>query len=112
MDAKFPPLNWDEFSRDLIVARHFSKLVGVYSLEGCVRQGFIPRLKTMDWNQQVVIPGDSVRKAGGFRKFLFALLWVGSHFLYVVVGFLLVMAWLVRLIVRWRRRKRAARMAR
>jgi hypothetical protein len=112
MDAKFPPLNWDEFSRDLIVARHFSKLVGVYSLEGCVRQGFIPRLKTMDWNQQVVIPGDSVRKAGGFRKFLFALLWVGSHFLYFMVGFLLVMAWLVRLIVRWRRRKRAARMAR
>jgi len=110
-DAKFPPLNWEEFSRDLIVARHFSKVVGVYSLEGCVRQGFIARLKTMDWNQQVVIPGDSVRKAAGFRKFVFAVLWVGSHFLYFVVAFLLVTAWLVRLIVRRRRRKRAARMA-
>src|SRR5215469_658321 len=34
MDAKFPPLSWDEFSRDLIVARHFSGMVGVYNLDG------------------------------------------------------------------------------
>jgi hypothetical protein len=55
MDAKFPPLNWDEFSRDLTVASHFSRIVGVYSLEGCVRQGFLPRLKALDWGQTVTI---------------------------------------------------------
>ena len=50
-NAKFGPLNWDEFSRDVTVASHFSQTVGVYNLEGCVRQGFLPRLITMDWNQ-------------------------------------------------------------
>lgn len=32
------PLDWDEFTRDLIVASHFSKHIGIYDLEGCVRQ--------------------------------------------------------------------------
>ena len=50
------PLDWDEFSRDLIVASPYSRQLGVYDLEGCVRQGFLPRLKTMDWNKSVVIP--------------------------------------------------------
>ena len=47
-DARLPPLDWDEFPRDLIVAAHFARTVGVYSLEGCVQQGFLPRLRTMD----------------------------------------------------------------
>src|SRR5579863_10129932 len=38
------PLDWNEFSRDLIVASHFSRIVGVFNLEGCVRQGFLTRL--------------------------------------------------------------------
>jgi hypothetical protein len=110
-DAKFPPLNWDEFSRDLIVARHFSKTVGVYSLEGCVRQGFMPKLKTLDWNERVAIPAKSVGKAAGFRKFVFLVLWVGSHIVYIVLALLLGIAWLVRFIVLRRRRKRAMRLA-
>ena len=109
-DAKFPPLDWDEFSRDLIVARHFSKTVGVYSLEGCVRQGFMPKLKTLDWNERVVIPAESVGKAAGFRKFVFLVLWVGSHIVYIVLALLLGIAWLVRFIVLRRRRKRAVRL--
>ena len=109
MDAKFPPLNWDEFSRDLIIARHFSRRVGVYSLEGCVRQGFIPQLKTMDWSRKVVIPNKSVGKAAGFRGFVFALLWVGSHLIYFALAFLLAIAWLLRFIVRRRARKRATK---
>jgi hypothetical protein len=107
-DAKFPALTWDEFSRDLIVAHHFSTEVGVYSLEGCVRQGFISRLKTMDWNRAVVIPAASVRRAARIRKFIFAVVWFGSHLIYFVVAFLLAIAWLVRFIVRRRKRKRAS----
>jgi len=111
MDAKFPSLNWDEFSRDLIVARHFSRRVGVYSLEGCIRQGFISRLKTMDWNQQVVIPDRSVGKAAGFRGLVFTVLWVGSHIIYLAIAFMLVLTWLARMLVRRGARKRAARRA-
>ena len=111
MDARYPPLNWEEFSRDLIVAHHFSPTVGVYSLEGCVRQGFMPKLKAMDWTQEVVIPGAAVKKGMQVRHGVQAILWLASHLLYFVVVFLLVFAWLVRVIVRWRRRKREARIA-
>ena len=110
VDAKYAPLNWDEFSRDLIVARHFSKTVGIYSLEGCVRQGFMPKLESLDWNQRIVIPAKSVGKAAGFRKFVFLVLWVGSHIVYIVLAVLLAIAWLVRFIVLRRRRKRAMRL--
>lgn len=105
-DAKYPPLTWEEFSRDLIVARRFSPVIGVYSLEGCVRHGFISRLKSMDWNQPVLIPQASVQKAAKFRKGLHIVLWVGAHIIYFSVALLLSLAWLLNLIVRlWKRRR-------
>jgi len=108
-DAKYPPLNWEEFSRDLIVAHHFSPIVGVYSLEGCVKQGFIPKLKTMDWTQAVVIPAESLKQAAQAKNGIHAVLWLGSHSIYFIVAFLLVFIWVVRMIVRWRKRKRVIR---
>ena len=68
LDARFPPLDWDEFSRDLIVASHFSRVIGVFSLEGCVHQGFLPRLKTFNWSQSVTVPADSITKVRRFRR--------------------------------------------
>lgn len=107
MDAKFPPLNWDEFSRNLIVARHFSRLVGVYNLDGCARQGFIPRLKTIDWSEPVVISAEAAGKAKRLRRLIFVLLWLAAHMIYVGLLFLLMAGWLVRLIVRRRGRRLA-----
>lgn len=83
------PLDWNEFSRDLIVASHFSGRIGVYDLEGCIRQGFLPRLLTMDWNESVEIPAASVRRAARFGFLVRSGLWIGSNFLYLfAVGFL------------------------
>lgn len=108
-DAKFPPLDWDEFSRDLLVARHFSSgMVGVYSLDGCVRQGFIARLKTLDWNQEVVVPAVSVRKAARIRRVVYAVLWFSSHIIYFAVAFFIGIVWLLSWLVK-RRRRRSAR---
>lgn len=106
LDAKYPPLTWEKFSRDLRVAHHFSRRVGVYSLEGCVRFGFIPRLKTMNWSEPVTIPGQSIQQATGFRTLVRVVLWVASRLVYFVVALLLVSAWLVRTGVRWWRRRR------
>jgi hypothetical protein len=111
LDAKYPPLTWEKFSRDLRVARHFAPVVGVYSLEGCVRQGFMPRLRTMDWSEPVVISAASVEQATQFRFAVRAVLWIASRLLYFVAALLLVFTWLVRMIVRWRRRRRATRRA-
>jgi hypothetical protein len=106
-DTKNPPLNWEEFSRDLIVAHHFSNVIGVYSLEGCVHQGFMSKLKTMDWTQAVVIPAASIKLSAQSTKGIHSVLWVGSHLLYFIVAFILLGTWLVKVIVRWRRRKKA-----
>jgi len=95
------PLDWDEFSRDLIVASHYSRQLGVYDLEGCVHQGFLPRLKTMDWNKSVVIPAESVRRAEHLGLILRAVLWTSSHILYLIGATLALCAWFV-----WRRRVR------
>ncbi|MGA7635615.1 MAG: hypothetical protein WCB00_01715 [Candidatus Acidiferrales bacterium] len=95
-------LDWSRFSRDLTVAGHFSHLIGVYNLEGCVRQGFLPRLKTMNWSQSVTIPAVAIRAANRRLRILRLVLWISSHLLYLVVFLVLVIALIAW---RWRIRK-------
>lgn len=104
-DPHFVPLNWDEFSRDLRVANHFSlsHAIGVYNLEGCVRQGFLSRLKTVDWSESVTIPAEAVRKATQLRARIQAVLWIVSHLLYFLAVFLIAVIWII---ARWRNRRR------
>ncbi len=90
-------LNWGRFSRDLIVAGHFSHLIGVYNLEGCVRQGFLSRLKAMNWNQSVTIPADAIRRADHRLLLLRLVLWISSHLLYLLVVLVLIIA-----LIAWR----------
>ena len=105
----FGPLDWDEFSRDLLVASHFTRHVGVYNLEGCVRQGFLPRLEAMDWGGSVVIPAASVSRAHSRIIALSAVLWIGSNLPYLAAAALLLIAWLVW---RWSIRRRRSGEAR
>ena len=95
------PLDWTEFSRDLIVASHFTTHIGVYDLEGCVRQGFLSRLTTMDWSQSVIIPTASVRRAERLGFVVRCMLWLASNSLWLFALGLLLIAWII-----WRRRKR------
>jgi len=87
--GKFGPLSWEEFTHDVVVASRFSPVVGVYSLEGCVRQGFLPRLKTMNWGQSFTIPAEANRKAIRLRTRIQTALWTGSHLPYLAAGVLL-----------------------
>jgi hypothetical protein len=95
-------LNWNKFSRDLIVASHFSHFIGVYNLEGCVHQGFLPRLKSMDWSQSVIIPTDAIQRTNRRVHMVMLALWISSHFLYLIAVLLLAVA-----LIAWRRRTRA-----
>jgi hypothetical protein len=101
--AKNPAvLDWSRFSRDLIVASHFSHVIGVYNLEGCVSQGFLPRLQTMNWSQSIMIPAAAMRAANEHLQMLTFVLWISAHFLYLVAALLLavvLVGW------RWRIRK-------
>ena len=93
------PLDWEEFSRDLIVASHFTRQIGVYDLEGCVRQGFLPRLVAMNWSKPVVISAESARLAARLGFASRCVLWIVTNFLYLAAIGLLLIAWIV-----WRRR--------
>lgn len=44
-----PPLSWEELARDLRIASRHTDEIYLFSLEGCVRQGFLPRLAHFDW---------------------------------------------------------------
>ena len=96
------PLDWEEFSRDLIVASHFTRKIGVSDLEGCARQGFLPRLKDMDWSESVTIPTESIARAERFGKLFRIVLWLGSNLLYLAFAFLL-------LLIVWRIRRKRTR---
>lgn len=50
------PLNWDEFSRDLRLARQSCNDIHVFSLEGCVEQNFMDGLISFDWHAPVKQP--------------------------------------------------------
>ena len=96
------PLDWDEFSSDLIVASHFAHHIGVYNLEGCVRQGFLPRLEAMDWGGSIVIPAASVSRARRHVTAFSIALWIGSNLLYLAAAAFL----LVVFCIWWRRTRR------
>lgn len=101
-DPHFARLTWEEFSRDLMVANHFSHVIGVYNLEGCVRQGYLARLKQVNWNDSVTIPKESVRRATQLRKRVQRVLWLASNLPYFLIVFLAAFLWRI---VWWNNRR-------
>lgn len=90
------PLDWEEFSRDLIVTSHFTNRIGIYNLEGCVKQGFLSRLKSMDWSQSVMIPEASLKRAERVGLLSRTVLWIASNLLYLLLAAALLIGWRLR----------------
>lgn len=44
-----PPLSWEALERDLILAGQFTDVIYVYSLEGCLERGLLPRIAAINW---------------------------------------------------------------
>ncbi|MCP3143165.1 hypothetical protein [Pyxidicoccus xibeiensis] len=65
-----PPLDWAELSRDLRLAVRWTHDLHVFSLEGCVRQGFLSRLRTFDWDAPVDPPSVKARRVDAVRRVL------------------------------------------
>jgi hypothetical protein len=51
-----PPLSWVEFATDLRIAASHKKPIHIFSLEGCVQQGFLSRLVTFTWEEPAPEP--------------------------------------------------------
>lgn len=69
------PLDWDELSRDLSLCIAHQKPIHIFSLEGCVEQGYLTKLSQFDWDKPIEPP--QKRKAvKAIRTFIAAGLWL------------------------------------
>jgi hypothetical protein len=91
----------------LITASHFTKVVGIYNLEGCIQQGFLSKLKNFDWDQKVTITANSLNKVAHFRRLVSLAIWILSYWIYVAIVIMLFISWII-----WLLRKRRVKMRR
>jgi hypothetical protein len=75
---QMPSLTWPELARDLRLARHWTDDILIHSLEGCVQQGFLDKLRSFDW-VQADTPPNRAWAAQGLRRTLQATLWATAH---------------------------------
>lgn len=74
-----PPLDWTELSRDLRLAVRWTHDLHVFSLEGCVKQGFLSRLRVFDWDAPVEPPWVESRRVDAVRRALRGVLSVSGQ---------------------------------
>ena len=84
------PLSWKEFTRDLQLAGSRCRDIHVFSLEGCVRQGFLERLQDLDWDCAAKCPQPWSAIVVLLRAGLRTALWTMVH-LYAVAAFFVCM---------------------
>ncbi len=75
--SKQTPLSWNELSRDLALARRWTDKIHIFSLEGCVREGYIEKLEQFDWAQPPAPPWRRVVTL--VRGLLQTGLWLSAH---------------------------------
>ena len=91
-----PPrfLSWDEFSRDLRLAQRWTDDIHIFSLEGCVQQGFLQQLRSFDWECAVTFPLTRVAEVERLRTALRMALLASVHPWLVSLGLIGVL-WLL-----------------
>jgi hypothetical protein len=80
------PLSWEEFDRDLRLAWLWCDDLFIFSLEGCVEQGFLDRLQTFDWDRPILTPDTAKARADAWRGTIQSGLWLLQRLPYILVG--------------------------
>lgn len=70
-------LSWEEFSTDMRLAWQTGKPLYIFSLEGCVQQGFLTRLVNFEWTNPTRYPKKSL--VNHARYGLSGLLWLAQR---------------------------------
>ena len=73
------PLDWATFARDLRLAWMWQHTIYIFSLEGCVQQGFLSRLVDFDWAEVPPSPLKAGRRVDRVRALARALLWLSRY---------------------------------
>jgi len=79
-------LSWEEFARDLRMAYRWGDDIFIFSLEGCVEQGFLSRLRDFDWEQALTMPTEQIEQVNRGRAALRGALWASSHPFMIMAG--------------------------
>lgn len=80
------PLTWDEFARDLRLAWLWCDDLFVFSLEGCVQQGFLERLQTFAWDLPMLTPESGKARMDAWRGTLQSGLWLAQRLPFILAG--------------------------
>lgn len=80
------PLTWEEFARDLRLAWLWCDDLFIFSLEGCVQQGFLERLKNFVWDLPMLTPETGKIRADAWRGTLQSGLWLAQRLPYFLAG--------------------------
>lgn len=63
-----PSMSWEQLSRDLLLAQQVTDEIHLYSLEGCVEQGMIYKLKYFNWQQEVSLYSSELKEVQATRR--------------------------------------------
>lgn len=85
-------LNWEQLKQDLLVAGQLSDPVFIFSLEGCVQQGYLNRLATVDWLEIPSIDHGMLNKVRVFRRVVQIKLYNLEHIRWVAAAALVLLA--------------------
>jgi len=96
------PMTWEELQSDLTLAARFTPQVYIFSLEGCVENGYLARIDTLAWNQLNIQTLAGKRRIDRIRKVFRGFLWAFSRWRLVVL-FFAVPVLLVGILRRWKR---------
>jgi len=80
------PMSWEELSRDLGIANRCHSEVHIFSLEGCVEQGYLARLSTFDWSRETHCPLHWKALLTVTRFVALGLLWALANLKFVIVA--------------------------
>lgn len=72
-------LDWNEFARDLRIAQRWTDDIHIFSLEGCMQQGFLQRLRGFDWGCPPTLPASGLLEVNVLRAALQLVLLASVH---------------------------------
>ena len=98
-------LEWDELARDLRLAWYWSDWIYIFSLEGCVRQGFLKRMQKMAWDKPILFPTQAAEPVNTSRRALQGFLWFNKNAL-IIFSALVGSFVIVEMIRRYARKRR------
>jgi hypothetical protein len=80
------PLSWEEFARDLRLTWMWCEDLFIFSLEGCVQQGFLERLQHFAWDMPMMTPEAEKTRTDAWRGTLQSALWLAQRLPVILVG--------------------------